>query len=391
MVTHDRYVLDAVCDRILELDRGKIAEYQGGYADFVEQKAERLAHEERAEQSRLNLLRRETAWLRRGAQARSTKQKARIKRAQALIANEPVKVGPSVDLAGLGVTAPRTGRTILDLIDLTVELGQKTLIDDLTLRLVTGDRIGIVGPNGAGKTSLLRVVTGELQPTAGQVVLGEKTRIALFDQARAALVDDWTVVENVAEREGAHRSGAGVVTIGDQTIEMRSYLEHFLFDSHKQRQTVGSLSGGERARVALAKVLKSGANLLMLDEPTNDLDTQTLSALEELLETWPGAALVVSHDRWFLDRVATSILAFEGDGRVILYPGQRQLPPFSVARSPTPSASSSTGSWTRLPPPRTKSPASRKCSPTPRSTRRRLPKRGGFEASSRRRRPKWLA
>ncbi len=325
MVTHDRYVLDAVCDRILEIDRGSLVEYQGGYGDFVEQKADRLAHEERTEQNRLNLLRRETAWLRRGAKARSTKQKARIKRANELIANEPVKAGPAVDLAGLGVTAPRTGRTILDLVDVSVKIGELALIDDLTLRLVTGDRIGIVGPNGAGKTSLLRVVTGELSPVAGEVVRGVQTRIALFDQARAALQDDWTVLENVAEREGAHKSGPGVVTIGDRTLEMRSYLEHFLFDGHKQRQKVGSLSGGERARVAIAKVLKSGANLLLLDEPTNDLDTQTLAALEELLETWPGAALVVSHDRSFLDRIATSILAFEGDGRVLLYPGNYSM------------------------------------------------------------------
>ncbi|MBL9020799.1 MAG: ABC-F family ATP-binding cassette domain-containing protein [Myxococcales bacterium] len=321
MVTHDRYVLDAVCERIVELDRGRLVEYKGGYVDFLSQKEERLAHEERTEQNRLNILRREKAWLLRGAKARTTKQKARIKRAEALMANEPVKAGPSVDLEGLGVSAPRTGRTILDLTRLRVEVAGRPLVKDLTLHLCAGDRIGIVGPNGAGKTSLLRVVTGDLTPAAGEVVQGVQTKIALFDQARAALTDEWTILENVAEREGAHRSGPGVVTIGDQTMEMRSYLEHFLFDSHKQRQTVGSLSGGERARVALAKILKSGANLLLLDEPTNDLDTQTLGALEELLESWPGAVIVVSHDRWFLDRVATSILAFEGDGAVIHYPG----------------------------------------------------------------------
>ncbi len=333
MVTHDRYVLDALCDRIVELDRGSLAEYKGGYADFVEQKAERLAHEERAEQNRLNILRREKAWLMRGAKARSTKQKARIKRAETLMADEPVKVGPAVDFEGLSVSAPRTGRTILDLSNVSVDIAGRPLVRDLTLYLAAGDRVGVVGPNGAGKTSLLRVITGELQPTKGEVVRGAQTRLALFDQAREALVDDWTIVETVAEREGAHRTGAGVVVIGEQTLDMRSYLEHFLFDSHKQRQKVGSLSGGERARVALAKVLKSGANLLLLDEPTNDLDTQTLGALEELLESWPGAAIIVSHDRWFLDRTATSILAFEGAaaagdatvGRVTRYPGNYSM------------------------------------------------------------------
>ncbi len=325
LVTHDRYVLDAVCDRIVELDRGSLAEYQGGYGDYVEQKAERLVHEERVEQNRLNLVRREKAWLMRGAKARSTKQKARIKRAEAVIAAEPARIGPGVDLAGLGVSAPRTGRTILDLVDVTVSVGGRDLLRDLTLRLGTGERVGVVGPNGVGKTSLLRVITGELSPAQGEVTVGVQTRIALFDQARVDLVDDWTVLENVAEREGAHRTGPGVVTIGERVLEMRSYLEHFLFDAHKQRQRVGSLSGGERARVALARILKSGANLLLLDEPTNDLDVATLGALEELLETWPGAAIVVSHDRWFLDRVATSILAMEGDGRATLYPGNYSM------------------------------------------------------------------
>jgi ATP-binding cassette subfamily F protein uup len=321
LVTHDRYVLDAVCQRTLELDRGKLVEYQGGYGDYLEQKAERLAHEERAEANRMNILRREKAWLMRGAQARSTKQKARIQRAEALIAAEPVRVGAEVDLASLGVEAPRTGRTILDFIDLDVSIGPRALVRDLTLHLVSGERIGIVGPNGAGKTSLLKTITRELEPSRGQVVVGNQTKLALFDQARAQLVDDWSILDNVAELEGAEKRGAGVVKIGDRTIEMRTYLEMFLFEGSKQRQKVGALSGGERARVALAKILKSGANLLLLDEPTNDLDVATLGSLEELLETWPGSVIVVSHDRWFLDRVATSILAFEGDGRVVRYPG----------------------------------------------------------------------
>jgi ATP-binding cassette subfamily F protein uup len=321
MVTHDRYVLDAVCDRILELDRGTLVEYRGGYGDYLEQKAERLAHEERTEANRLNLLRREKAWLMRGARARSTKQKARIQRAEALLEVDPLMAAARVELEGLEGGAAELGRSVLDLEGAEITIGGKVLVRDLTLHLVGRDRVGIIGPNGAGKTSLLHAILGELPPSGGVITLGARTRVAFFDQARAQLRDTWSVLDNVAEREGADRSGAGVVTFGADTMELRSYLERFLFDGSKQRQKVGSLSGGERARVALAKILKSGANLLLLDEPTNDLDVATLSALEELLESWPGCVLAVSHDRYFLDRVATSLLVFEGDGRVIRYPG----------------------------------------------------------------------
>ncbi len=321
LVTHDRYVLDAICDRTIELDRGMVFAYEGGYAEYLDAKAERLAHEERTEQTRLNLLRRETAWLRRGAQARSTKQKARIQRAEALGRDKGPPPVQTLELGAFASSAPRLGGTIVDLEDVDLTIGDRKLVSGLTLHLVHGDRIGVVGPNGAGKTTLLRAILGDLEPSRGKVTRGTRTKLAHFDQARAALRDDWSIVENVAEREGADRTGAGVVKIGDETIEMRTYLEQFLFERDKQRQKVGSLSGGERARVALAKVLAGGANLLLLDEPTNDLDTATLAALEELLTTWPGVLVVVSHDRWFLDRVATSILAFEQDGRATLYPG----------------------------------------------------------------------
>jgi ATPase subunit of ABC transporter with duplicated ATPase domains len=203
----------------------------------------------------------------------------------------------------------------------SVDLGERRLVNDLTLYLVKGDRIGIIGPNGAGKTTLLRLVTGELEATAGTVARGARTKIAYFDQARTSLEDDWTVFDNVAGVQGADRTGAGQVIIGERVMEMRAYLELFLFDGAALRRKVSALSGGERARVALAMALKSGANVLLLDEPTNDLDIATLGALEELLEGWPGCVLVVSHDRFFLDRVATSILAFEGDGKVRLYGG----------------------------------------------------------------------
>jgi ATP-binding cassette subfamily F protein uup len=321
MVTHDRYVLDAICDRIVELDRGALAEYQGGYSDYLEQKADRLAHEERIEANRLNLLRREKAWLMRGARARTTKQKARIQRAKAVMADEPVAQPKGVELAGLETGAADLGKSVLDLDGVSVAIGERTLVRDLDLHLVSGDRIGVIGPNGAGKTSLLRAITGELAPSRGKVVVAPRTKIALFDQARAALRDDWSILDNVTGREGSERTGAGVVTIGKETIETRSYLERFLFDGSKQRQKVGSLSGGERARVALAKILRDGSNLLLLDEPTNDLDVATLSALEELLESWPGCVIAVSHDRYFLDRVATSLLVFEPGGRVVRYPG----------------------------------------------------------------------
>jgi ATP-binding cassette subfamily F protein uup len=202
-----------------------------------------------------------------------------------------------------------------------LRVADRALVRSLTLHMVAGDRLGIIGPNGAGKTSLLRVASGELAPARGHVVRGANTVPVHFDQARAGLIDEWSVFDNVAGREGADRGAADVVRIGETIFEMRSYLERFLFEGLKQRQKVGSLSGGERARVALAKALRSGANLLLLDEPTNDLDVHTLASLEELLVGWPGSALVVSHDRWFLDRVATSLLVFDGKGDVTRYPG----------------------------------------------------------------------
>jgi ATP-binding cassette subfamily F protein uup len=333
MVTHDRYVLDAICDRIIELDRGSLVEYQGGYSDYLEQKAERLAHEERVEANRLNILRREKAWLMRGAKARTTKQKARIQRANKLMADEPTAPPPRVDLASVEVSAAEMGKKVLDLESVTISIGERVLVRDLDLHVLGRDRIGIIGPNGAGKTSLLKAITGELSASKGNVVLGTRTKVTLFDQARAQLRDDWSVIDNVCEREGSDRTAP-------QT--QRQWLEQFLFDGSKQRQKVGSLSGGERARVALAKILMGGANLLLLDEPTNDLDVATLSSLEELLESWPGSVIAVSHDRYFLDRVATSILVFEDDkvtryaGNYTAYLAQRRLPIEAPKRASAP-------------------------------------------------------
>ncbi len=318
MVTHDRYVLDAVATRIVELSRGKLAEFEGNYGTYLEKKEELELHEARTEQNRLNFVRNERKWLMRGAKARTTKQKARIQRAEAAIAIEGPKAQERVRLEGTDVG--RTGKTILDLTCVSLAIGDKHLFSGLTLHMVPGDRFGIIGRNGCGKTSLLRALTGDLAAAAGTVTVGKNTKTVLFDQARAQLMDDWSIYDNVAEREGAEATGGGMVAIGERTVNLKTYLEQFLFEPSKQRQKVGALSGGERARVALAKALRSGANLLLLDEPTNDLDISTLGALEEMLVEWPGCAIVVSHDRAFLNRVATSILAFE-PGKVTQYQG----------------------------------------------------------------------
>lgn len=329
-VTHDRYFLDALATRVVEIDFAKLHTYEGSYDDFLEQKATRLALEDRTEQNRQNLVRREQAWLRRGAKARSTKQKARIQRAEAVIAERAPERNATLNVFA---DASRLGKTILEAEAITVGVPTSTepgapyriLTETFELRLCPGDRIGIVGPNGAGKSTLLSALLGESEPTSGKIVRGKNTKFAYFDQRRLGLEDSWSVFDNVAGREDAMNRGGAMVERGGEKIELRSYLEGFMFDAHKQRQPVGSLSGGERARVSLAKVLAEGANVLVLDEPTNDLDTASLAAVEDMLLSWNGCALLVSHDRAFLDRVATGILSFEptidGPSKVVLYPG----------------------------------------------------------------------
>jgi ATP-binding cassette subfamily F protein uup len=311
LITHDRYLLDRVAQRTLEIDQGVVHSYDGGYEDYLEAKAERLAHEARTEANRQNFLRRELEWLRRQPKARTTKQKARIERAEAAKA---VAAPKQEKAAVLALDAARTGKTILELRKLRLELGGVTLVEDLDFILTPGERLGVVGRNGTGKTTLLRAILGELVPTGGEVVLGVHTRIAYFDQHRAQLDDQKSIFDNIAGDNARIR-------IGGEVLDVRTYLERFLFDTYKQRQPVASLSGGERARVALAKILSRGANLVILDEPTNDLDVATLSALEQLLVDFDGCAIAVTHDRWFLNRVATSILAFQGGGEVIRYAG----------------------------------------------------------------------
>ena len=311
LITHDRYLLDRVAERTLEIDQGIVYAYDGGYGDYLEAKAERLAHEARTEGNRQNFLRREIEWLRRQPKARTTKQKARIDRAEAAKAAPPPKLDKTVELA---LDATRTGKTILELRKLTLGIGGLTLARDLDFILTSGERLGVVGRNGTGKTTLLRAILGEIAPLSGEVILGKNTKVAYFDQHRAQLDDDKSIFDNVAGDNSR-------IEIAGQSLDVRGYLERFLFDSYKQRQPVGSLSGGERARVALAKILSRGANLVILDEPTNDLDVATLGALEQLLIDFDGCAVTVTHDRYFLNRVATSILAFQGGEEVVRYAG----------------------------------------------------------------------
>ena len=311
LITHDRYVLDRVVTRTLEIDQGKVYSYEGGWHRYLEAKAERLAHAERAEANRQNLLRTELEWLRRSPKARTTKSKARVDRVEALRDLS----GPRTErVAKFNVQTERLGSTILEAKGLGVRISELELVDSLDMTLSRGDRLGIVGPNGAGKTTLLRVLLGDQAPARGTVVVGANTKFAYFDQGRSGLKEDESVQQNVAPDRPQ-------VTFQGRSIDIRSYLKRFLFPPHRTRDKVSSLSGGERARVALAKLLLAPANLLVLDEPTNDLDVATLSALEEMLVESGSTALIVSHDRYFLDRVATKILAFEGEGRVVLYAG----------------------------------------------------------------------
>jgi ATP-binding cassette subfamily F protein uup len=311
LITHDRYLLDNVAQRTVEVADGEAFSYDGGYERYLEQKAERQAHAARAEQNRQNFVRRELEWLRRMPKARTTKQQARIDRAEAAIAAPKPKQDQKVSLE-LDVT--RAGKTLVELREASVAIGDRTLINKLSLFVVQGDRIGIVGPNGAGKTTLLRAILGQHPLSSGTVTVGKNTKVAYFDQKRSGLDDSKSIWDNVTGDQSR-------IELGGEVIDPRSYMERFAFDSHKQRQPVSSLSGGERARVALARLLRQSANLVLFDEPTNDLDVATLGAVEGMLLDFGVTALIVTHDRYFLDRVASSILAFEDDGLVVHYPG----------------------------------------------------------------------
>jgi ABC transport system ATP-binding/permease protein len=326
LVTHDRYFLDAVAQRIVELERGRLTSFPGGYGEYLEKRSELLSQEHRVEQNRQNALRREREWLARGPKARATKQKARIQRAVELEARGPATAGRPREVSLVAAASRQQGKTILELsgVQVAAAPGAPTLNLPFDLVVRAGERIGIVGRNGVGKTTLVRAILAALDEargsqrpdagavvTAGSIVVGKNTRAAYLDQARAKLDDDKSIFDDVRGEFGSTLVSLGIR--GREALDLRSYLELFLFDPHKQRQKVGSLSGGERARVALAKVLRQGANLLIFDEPTNDLDLPTLGALEEMLEAFEGSVLVVTHDRAFLDHVATAILAFDAD------------------------------------------------------------------------------
>lgn len=317
LVTHDRYFLDRVATRIFELDRGRLYAYEGNYRRFLEKQAERLENEAVRERERAMFVRREIDWIRRGPPARTTKQKARIDRFNDAVDNKPKQdEKPAFDrrLILRLPTGGRLGKTILELRGLGKSLAGKRLFSGLDLILKPGDRIGIIGGNGAGKTTLVRTILGEVPPDSGEVIRGLNTRIAFLDQGRADLDDSRSVLQEVS-------GDSDSVFLEDGPVHVRSFLRMLLFDDRFVDAKVGTLSGGERNRVQLAKLLRQGGNLLVLDEPTNDLDLLTLGVLEEALCEFPGCLLVVSHDRWFLDHVATGILAFSGDGQVTFYEG----------------------------------------------------------------------
>jgi ATPase subunit of ABC transporter with duplicated ATPase domains len=312
LVTHDRYLLDRTVDRIVEIDRGQLYGYDGGYGRYLEQRAARMQSEERMERSRLSLLRRETAWMRRGPLARTSKSKTRIGRYEDLVAGAPDRLAADLELAF--PPGPRLGTKVLRLTGVAHSYGERQVLPPLDLELTPDMRLGVVGPNGAGKSTLLRILLGRLEPFQGEVVRGETVRLATIDQQRSDLDPEKSIVEEVSG-ESRH------VEVGGRTVHVAGFLDGFLFPGARKNVRVGSLSGGERGRVLLAKLLLAGGNVLVLDEPTNDLDLGTLRALEEALIAFAGAVVVVSHDRWFLDRVATHILHLDGQGNATLHTG----------------------------------------------------------------------
>ena len=306
-VTHDRYFLDRVATRIVELSRGQFVSYDGNYTDYLLARAQRQAVEEMQEHKRQRFLKRELQWVRKAPRARRTKSVDRVERYFEMAAQEAPEAELDVEL--IIPTPPKLANRIIELRDVSVELGGRTLFQDVNLNLAAGERLGVVGRNGLGKSSLLKVILQELPAASGVVEIGARTRINYVDQNRLLLDDEKTVWEEVG-------SGGEHVTLGEQSITLRAYLRRFLFSEDRINTKISQLSGGERSRVLLAKILKRGGNVLMLDEPTNDLDLGTLRLLEEALVAFGGCVIVVSHDRYFLNRVCTSILAFEGEGRV---------------------------------------------------------------------------
>jgi ATP-binding cassette ChvD family protein len=311
-VTHDRYFLDNVAGWILELDRGRGIPYEGNYSSWLEQKQARLASEQRSERGRARTIAAELEWVRTNPKGRRTKSKARLARYEQLISEER-----NVKLEDVQIhipPGPRLGEMVLRASGLRKAFAEKLLIDDLSFDLPRAGIVGVIGANGAGKTTLFRMITGDEEPDEGTLELGETVQLAYVDQSRDALQAEKTVFEEIS-------GGEDELRLGDRTVNSRQYTASFNFKGSDQQARVGALSGGERNRVHLAKLLRSGGNLLLLDEPTNDLDVDTLRALEQALLSFPGCAMIISHDRWFLDRIATHVLAFEGDSEVRWFEG----------------------------------------------------------------------
>jgi ATP-binding cassette ChvD family protein len=314
-VTHDRYFLDNVAEWILELDRGHGIPWHGNYSSWLEQKDERLALEEREQEALRKTLEHELEWVRQNPKARQAKSKARLQRYEELASREFQQRNETNEI--YIPPGERLGELVIEARGLRKGFGERLLIDNLSFDLPRGGIVGIVGPNGAGKTTLFRMLTGAEKPDAGDIRIGPTVKLAYVDQSRQALDDRKTVWEEIS-------GGLDLIKVGNYETASRGYVGRFNFKGAQQQQAIGELSGGERNRVHLAKVLKSGGNVLLLDEPTNDLDVQTLRALEEALLGFPGCAVVISHDRWFLDRIATHILAFEGDSQVVWFEGNYQ-------------------------------------------------------------------
>jgi len=311
-VTHDRYFLDNVAEWILELDRGYGIPWRGNYSSWLEQKKDRLEHEEKSESKRQKTLERELEWIHMSPKARQSKGKARVTAYEKLLTQEYERLRENLEI--YIPPGPRLGKRVIELNGITKAYGDKLLIDNLSLSIPPGSIVGVIGPNGAGKTTLLRLITGQEQPDRGSISMGETVQLAYVDQARDTLDNDKTVWEEIS-------AGEESLLLGSRRMSSRAYVASFNFHGTDQQKKVGILSGGERNRVHLAKMLTLGANLILLDEPTNDLDVNTLRALEEAIDNFAGCAIVVSHDRWFLDRVATHILAFEGESQLFWFDG----------------------------------------------------------------------
>ncbi len=311
-VTHDRYFLDNVAGWILELDRGRGIPWKGNYSSWLEQKQERLRREEKAESQRHKTLARELEWIRMAPKARQAKSKARIHAYERLLSQQgAVRAG---DLEIYIPPGPRLGNLVIEADKVTKGYGDRLLVDEMSFSLPPGGIVGVIGPNGAGKTTLFRMITGQETPDAGTFRIGETVKMAYVDQSRESLDPQQTIWEAICD-------GKDLLDLGGVSVKSRAYVARFNFSGADQQKKVDQISGGERNRVHLARMLKAGANVLLLDEPTNDLDVNTMRALEEALENFAGCAVIISHDRWFLDRIATHILAFEGDSRVVWFEG----------------------------------------------------------------------